>query len=344
MNGLQQLIDTWELLATSGEFSLYTNPTITLPSYMIVDPTPSIVSLEVFRAMGYQPPFADQPTAEAAMEHLVSLGGTAAIPGILAQGGSVPPTAPIAPIVINPLDTSTLDMVPVVPAPQLTAALTSLATPEPVISHELLAGMPEVTDFNTIPYDDLPGIDYGEPTQPTIDAQADLVLVATMEPMIVTPIVQPIPYPTSEDHAGLPHSDALAKLDQLVKLLTAIEPVAADLRGAVATMAVNSISTGPIGTADPGSREMPSIARSTKAEGFNWYLMIGPVAALTEMQAIEQQTTLLKNARFTRTPKLDPPGSNDVEGFGEVWYSKISDTQAARLAWMDGAKLPVHNM
>jgi hypothetical protein len=339
MNGLQQLIDTWELLATSGEFSLYTNPTITLPSYMIVDPTPSIVSLEVFRAMGYQPPFADQPTAGAAMEHLVALGGTAAIPGILAQGGSVPPTAPIAPIVINPLDTSTLDMVPVDPAPQLTAALTSLATPEPVISHELLAVM---TDVNTVPFDDLPGIDYGEPTQPTIDAQADLV--ATMEPTIVTPIVQPIQYPTSEDHAVLPHSDALAKLDQLVTLLTAIEPLADDLRGSIATMAVNSISNDPIVTADPDVREMPSIARSVNAEGFNWYLMVGPLANLTAAQAIEHQATLLKNARFTRTPKLDPPGSNDVEGFGEVWYSKISDTQAARLAWMDGAKLPVHNM
>jgi hypothetical protein len=109
-------------------------------------------------------------------------------------------------------------------------------------------------------------------------------------------------------------------------------------------MAVASISTGPVVTADPDSRSMPSIARSTKADGFKWYLMIGPLASLTEEQAIEQQSNLLRAAKFTRTPKLDPPGDNDVEGFGEVWYSPISASQAERLAWMDGTQLPVHNM
>jgi hypothetical protein len=103
MNGLQQLIDQWQLLAQDGEFRLYTNPTIALANYVIVDPTPAIVSLEVFRAIGYTPPFTDQPTAEAAMGQLIAMGGSAAIPGILAQSGGVPPIAP-APITPVPID------------------------------------------------------------------------------------------------------------------------------------------------------------------------------------------------------------------------------------------------
>jgi hypothetical protein len=222
---------------------------------------------------------------------------------------------------------------PIDHAPQLTAALPYLATPT-----------------TPLPCDD-PQI----PTKPPIDAQASVDRMMTqlsqdipglIEPMIVTPIAAPIVYPTADDHTGLPHSDALARLDDLVKLLAQVAPIADDLRQSIATMAIASISgsPAPVVTADPDSRSMPSIARSSNAEGDKWYLMIGPLASLTEEQAIEQQSNLLKAAKFTRTPKLNAPGNAPVIGFGEVWYNPISYSQAERLSWMDGTKLPVHNM
>jgi hypothetical protein len=300
MNGLQTLIDQWTHIANAGDLSLYSNDTIALPSFIVIDPEPAIVSLEVFRALGYQPPFADQATAMAAMEQLAAMGGSAAIPGILAMGAPTPPSIAVAPVAIDPTDTSTLGTVPVPPA--------GIPTPPPIVPEPL----------------------------------------PTPEPLIVTPIAAPLPtYPTADDHHGLPHTDALGDLDQLTKLLGLINLVGDNLRQSVTTMAIDSIGghTAPsVVTADPDTRSMPSIARSTKADGFKWYLMIGPLANLTEEQAIEQQSNLLKAAKFTRTPKLDAPGDNDVEGFGEVWYTPISASQAERLAWMDGTQLPVHNM
>jgi hypothetical protein len=325
MNGLQTLIGQWTHITSAGDLTLYSNDTIALPSFIITDQTPSIVSLEVFRALGYQPPFTDQPTATTAMEQLAAMGGSSAIPGILAPGT---PTAPIdhvpwsAPVAIDPTDTSTLGMVPVPPVPTGVVGF-GLSPEAPIVPEPPIV---DLVEMDTAPSDPDP--------------------LPTHEPMIITPIAAPIQYPTAEDHIGLPHTIALGQLDQLTKLLAQVTPIADGLFTAITTMAIDSIGghTAPIVPTDPGTRSMPSIARSTKAEGFKWYLMIGPLASLSEEQAIEQQSNLLKAAKFTRTPKLDPPGNDPVVGFGEVWYNPISDSQAARLAWLDGTQLPVHNM
>lgn len=354
MNGLQTLIDTWQLLSTAGDFRLYTNPTISLPSYIIVDPTPAIVGFDVLRAMGYAPPFGDQATAQSAMDQLVALGGTAAIPGILAQTGAgtqpPAPVAPVAPIVLDPDNTSTLGMVAVASPPPQTKV--DPFTPiDPTLQAELIAGSAPETPIDAVTTAPIPPCpsDYDE-GGPHSDAtthrhQVDKILKTT-EPVVITPVATPI-YATADDHAGLPHSDALAKLDDLAKLLSKIAPVTDDLRASVAAMAIKSIGGSPapiVAPSDPGSRALPAIAISVKADGFKHYLMLGSVADLTESQAIELQQQLLKSAKFTRTPKLDPPSDADVAGFGEVWYQPISASHAGTLAWQDGDKLPVHNM
>jgi hypothetical protein len=323
MNGLQTLINQWTRIDSVGDLTLYSNDTIALPSFIVIDPEPAIVSLEVFRALGYQPPFADQPTAMAAMQQLAAMGGSAAIPGIIGQAAPPPiAVAPVAPVAIPAIE----HLIAPVPEPPIVAEL-------PIV-HELIGGL---VDMDTVPADDLPGVDYSDPDP-----------LPAPEPTIVTPVAAPIQYPTADDYQGSPIARVLAEAQSFTDNLQAVVSDHLDLIqracAAIATDAIANKLPQSIAPADPDTRSMPSIARSTKADGFKWYLMIGPLTNLTEAQAIEQQTNLLKAAKFTRTPKLDPPGDNDVEGFGEVWYSPISESQAARLAWMDGTQLSVHNM